>query len=423
VRRASALVLAVGLLSVVASHASADSRSDGVRRAVEYLVAAQESNGAFFRANEAAEETAAVVGALVAGGAESRNVDRALDYIGATGRSRTTRGAYTGRIVAGIVAGGRSPTDLNGYDYLAKLQSQYNADTGAFDEKFFGHLEAVNGLLAAKQKVPDKAIGWIRSNACSGGGFGDDAGCPNGANVDSTAWAIDVLVGSGRKTDPLVTQSRAFLLSVQHTDGGFGFTQDLSTSSDSTGLALSAIAALGEDARAGAWRQTDGDDPVGALLALQTKEGGFKFVASSKATGRATINALPGLAGVAYPVAAATPAPPTARPTSTPQASSKPKSTEKPASVAGTTTATGTAGPAVAVPSAAAGIDGSVTPIPMASAAPQVGEGEAAPFGVPAEESSDDRELFPSILVGLVAGGVAIGAGFGAYRLRARLKR
>ncbi len=381
------------------------------QRGAEWLSRQQHSNGAFENPDQAAEETASIVVAVVAGGGEQPVIEKALGYLAANGRAASVRGAYTGRIVAAIVAGGGDPSDHGGFDFVAKLRSQQRPD-GAYDDKFFGHLEAVNGLLAAKAAVPSGALASIRDSECSGGGFGDDYGCPNGANVDSTALAVDALIAA-KERDAVVTRARSYLLSAQHADGGFGFTE--ATSSDSTGLALSAIASLKEDAQATPWRQNDDDDPVSALLQLQTKSGAFRFVATGKANVRSTSNAVPGLAGVAYPVprravAAATP---------------KPARSPKPSAPGDSAGAGPIAPPGSPVPGLVAGngegappTSAATTPMPSASAL-----SHPAPFGGASEESADESDGLPRAVAATLLGAGIVGAGYGGFRWRRSIRR
>jgi hypothetical protein len=284
---------------------AADARTDAALRAARWIASQQKSNGAYFSSTERVDLVAETLAALVAGGGNGSTVDKAFAYMRNNGPDGATRGAYTGRIIAGIVAGGGDPRSFGGHDYVAVLNNQYDPSTGAYDtgqSSFFSNLVAANGELAATGSLPDRAIAYIEKNECGDGGFGYAIACEKGPDVDTTAWAIDVLVAAGRASDPAVGRARDILVAFERTDGGFGFTKDKTTSSDSTGLALSAVAALHENPTTGPWRQSDGDDPVHALLALQDGSGGFRFVAGSKPNGMSTTNALPGLAGIAYPV-------------------------------------------------------------------------------------------------------------------------
>lgn len=312
-KRIAAVLAAAIVATVPARDARAVSteRLNSAFRAAQWVVARQESNGAFFNQTQSAHQTAETLAAIVAGGVTGDPVAKGLGYISANGPAAATKGAFTGRIIAGIVAGGADPRAFGGVDYVATLDGQYNATTGAFDvSNFFANLLGANGALAARRALPAQAIAYLRANECAGGGFGFSNGCVE-PDTDTTALAVNVLVGAGLRTDSIVTRARSFLLSRQNPDGGFGFASSFPpTSGDSTGLGLALIAALGEEAQSHPWLQPDGDDPVRALLALQDSDGAFKF-SFSDVTGNAfsTVNAIPGMAGATFPIRPAPPPP------------------------------------------------------------------------------------------------------------------
>jgi hypothetical protein len=397
-RRLGAVAAIVVLVVLESDVRAAAPRIDAARRGAEWIASQQQEDGGFFASGQRVDQTADALVSFVAGRGAGATAPRALENIRRNGADGATRGAYTGRIIAAIVAGGEDPRSFGGTDYVAKLTAQYDAQTGRYDsENLFSNLQGANGMLASGERLPGKAIDAIYANACSGGGFGYENGCANGADVDTTAWAINVLVAAGRRSDAEVASARAFLLSAQQQDGGFGFTRDKPTSADSTGLVLSAIDALREKAIATPWRQDDGDDPVQALLPLQDEDGSFRFVASSrKGNALSTINAVPGLGGVAYPINRINP------------------STSRPAPAANTSgreqDGGGTTAP-MSSPSASPGASGSPSPTPA-----PIATDPTAPF---AATTSEDGGGVPTAAVwGGLAGvaGVTGGTVWWLYR-------
>ncbi len=268
---------------------------------------------------------------MIAGGHRGEGVRKAKAIISSRGATDTTRATYTGRIIAGLVAGGEDPDDFAGTDFVDILESQYDDATGAWEtgKDFFGNLEAANGWLAAGGDLDAAAVGFIEDNACSNGGFGFDSDCSRGSDVDTTAMVINVLVEAGGSDSATVRSAREWLVGAQRADGGFGFRPTIDTSADSTGLALAAIAALDEDPKSGVWAQRDGDHPVKALMRLQHDSGGFRTTARSKSPNPvSTKNAIPGLAGLSYPVREGLP--PKAVPTATPEKTQAPRETAEP---------------------------------------------------------------------------------------------
>lgn len=310
-----AAVLAAAVVATVPTdrvRAVSGERETSALRAAQWVVARQEANGAFFNPTQSAHQTAETLAAIIAGGASGDPVARALDYISANGQAAATKGAFTGRIIAGVVAAGEDPRAFGGVDYVAILDSQYDASTGAYDaSNFFANLLGANGAVAANGGLPAQAVAYLRANECAAGGFGFSNGCGE-ADTDTTALAVSVLVAAGFGSDPIVARARTFLSTRQNDDGGFGFAASFPpTSADSTGFGLVVIAALGEEAQAHPWLQVDGDDPVRALLALQDPSGGFKFSpADTEANAFSTVNAIPGMAGRPFPIHPAIPPPP-----------------------------------------------------------------------------------------------------------------
>ena len=168
---------------------------------------------------------------------------------------------------------------------------------------------ALVGEVAARGKAPEQAITYLRLGACPSGGFSSANGCTTNFDVDTTSFAICILVAHGGHPDD-VAAARTQLAAHRTADGGYGASPNATTTNaNSTGLALSAIAAMGEDPHAAPWTQGD-TDPVRALEALQTPSGGVKYAASSTGPdGYATTQATPGLAGAAYPLHGPPPAP------------------------------------------------------------------------------------------------------------------
>jgi hypothetical protein len=415
VRRTLVACSLVGVLASAfagyASRADANSRGDAARRGADWIAAEQADDGGFFGSGQRVDQTAETLAAMIAGGVTGRPVKRAVSYLRKHAADGATRGAYTGRIVAGLIAAGENPRAFADTDFVATLDDQYDESSGAFDtENLFTNLTGANGAVAAKKELPSKAIAYIADNACGDGGFGFENGCAEGPDVDTSAWVINVLAAAGHAGDTAVASAKSYLLSVQQSDGGFGFTKDKSTSADSTGLVLSAIEALGERTTKAPWRQDDGGDPVKALLQLQDASGGFRFIASSKSPNAlSTQNAVPGLAKVAYPIpkveATASPKPSSAasaqpsRPSPAPRASGAARPV--PGSGATSTATQASPGASGAATSGPSGRTITFTPQP------------SAPFGSASQPLSDETIPAPVLWAGL--GVVVAGAGAGTW--------
>lgn len=303
-RRAAALAASICVVLAAGAPSRAATGDEAARRGAAWIAARQAQDGGFFDPGAPAEATADAIAAVVAGGLRGPVVGRALGGLARTGAERArVRGAYAGRIVAGVVAGGADPRAHGGADLVAILRGHYDPITGAYDaDGIFADAQAALGVLAAGEALPERAITYLRASQCAGGGFGFRAGCVGGADVDTTALVAMVLAGAGLRADDATKRVRGYLLDAMNGERGFGFTAGTGTNANSTGLALSAIAALGDDPRARPWARA-GRDPLGALLALQLRSGGFRWTRDDRsANAYATVQAVPGAAGEAYPV-------------------------------------------------------------------------------------------------------------------------
>jgi prenyltransferase beta subunit len=421
--------IAVGLfavgLALSGSAAKAAARHDAAFDGASWLAHQQKSNGAFFSTTQKANDTAITLAALVAGGVGGEVVGNALDHIRRSGSARATRGGFTGQIIAGIVAGGADPEKFGGVDYVKRLRSQYK--NGAYDSsQLFDNLLGANGALAADEEIPSEAVDYIAKHECDGGGFGYDENCPRGPDADTTALAINVLTGAGDGGD-MIDRARDWVITQQHADGGWGFTKDLPTSTDSTALVLSAIEALGEDAASSPWRQGDGDDPVKAVLKLQDASGGFRFHSgAAKPNGLSTIYAVPGLAGVSYPVPEGDGAPP--RPPKTPKPTPAPTDAQEPGSEEAKDGASAKNDESASTPAPSASDGASPTPEATGSADAVVALTDQdpdtdAPFADSAAEPIALRDDGGALRTAMAVGGIAAGAGGIALGVRAIRRR
>jgi hypothetical protein len=292
--RARAAACAV-LVSAVPLWAGAAGEAPGaVARAATFLVEQQRADGSF-GAGGPADGVAEAVASLVAAGVAGPPVARGIAYVRAHGPARAgEKAAYAGRIALGLVAAGRDPRAFGGTDYVAAIEAGYDRITGSYDDSLYGNSLAALGLIAAGEALPERALTYIAANQCRDGGFSHQKGCLEPGDVDTTAMTICVLARAEPGGSP-IARARDWLWAAANDDGGFGLGANDPTNANSTGLALSAFAATDDDAPGGAVR---------ALLALQTSRGGFRYRADvAGANEYATVQALPGLAGEAYPIA------------------------------------------------------------------------------------------------------------------------
>lgn len=304
IRRVLAFGLTAVLVAAVGAGASAGSREGAAARGAEYIAERQESSGTFFSPDTDSDTTAEAVLALVAGGITGDPVDRAFEHIREHGPdSADERAGSAGRIALGVAAGAGDPRDFGGVDYSERIRGHYDETTGGYDTNLYANALALLGLAASRVEPPPEAIRYVRANQCADGGFSWAPGCAGAPDVDTTAHTLSALLAAGVPSDDLmVSRARDWLVRARNDEGGFGYTIGEPTNGNSTGVALSAIAALGEDPADAPWADERGN-PVDVLLSLQTASGGFKYLGSDDGPNDyTTVQAVPGAAGAAYPL-------------------------------------------------------------------------------------------------------------------------
>lgn len=377
IRRTAAAVSAASLAFAGASMgwhpaAAADPRPAAIN-AAGWLSGRQASDGSVPGPGARVDEVAEAAAAVAATGTQGDAVRQAMQLVASRGPAQATRGGQAGRLVAGIRASGQDARRLGGHDFVAHLQNFYDEATGRYDSQLFAHTLAVLGVAAAGEAVPEGAVRYLSVNQCRDGGFGHEPGCIQGADTDTTALVVAALIATGSKPgDSAVARARSWLVAARNAEGGFGDRAGAPTNANSTGLALSAIAALGERPDAAPW-PSGNSTAVEALLRLQSPDGGFRYRAGGQPDGYATVQAIPGLLGLAHPLPALA-APP----------GTQPRRSGGAAPAAGTAAASPSAGDAAAPPEAESGTPPSST---VDSASADAGDGDGG-----SGDRGDDRD-------------------------------
>ena len=290
------------------------SRSVALRKAIDWTSAQQQADGSFGGAGSTID---AILAIAAAGGAPQRFVSTGghtpLDYLATQVPTYPlSSAAAAGKLALGVAAAGGDPGDFAGLNLVVSMTTYYNPATGAFGTSTWDQALCMLGWSAAGEQVPLTATNYLTNvvNPLDGGWGYDPYGGAFGSDPDSTGLALQALAAAGVGHDNATVQGGlAYLRAVQNDDGGFpGFFG--TTSPNSTGLALQGLAAYGEYPRSLRWTKvmTDGSssrlmqhNPMDALLALQTAEGGFPGF-SGPNDPMATYQAIPGIAGRAFPL-------------------------------------------------------------------------------------------------------------------------
>ena len=321
----------------------------------------------------------ALAAAGVGGDAFDALVSHFQSNVNAYAGPGTPDGDSPGRLAILImiaVADGSDPIAFGGTNLVERLLATkdefepglFGAQDPSFDGAYRQGL-SLDGLVAAGVAPPSDAVDWLENQQCADAGwtpYRADVTQPCVAaseDTNSTALAAEGLAAAGGTPpagDPL-----DWLADAQNGEGGFGFTPDAQTDANSTGLVLRSIIAGAEDPTAGRWAD-DTPSPFAALLALQigcegaeSDRGAFDYQRpvdpefGPSLRPFATAQAVPGAAGVSFPMGARTLS--TAEPVVACQTAPAPTTTTTAAPSAGATAVTTTTVPAPAPPLAHAG--------------------------------------------------------------------
>lgn len=291
----AAATLALGL---TLAPARADAAVD---RAATWLASQQQTNGAFGSDSSPADATAEAIATLRSAGVIGRTIELGLSHLEANGPARAkAQAAYAARIILGLVAADQNPRAFRGTDYVTILRGFEDPVTGRHGGNLFA--EAIVGLarIAVGLEISDRTLAVLRASQCGSGGYGYEIGCAGKPDVDTTSLIVTLYVHVRvPANDASLADAVAWLRAQQDDRGAFPFSAGQSVNANSTGLAASAIAALGPR-----WTGR----PAGSSLEQFVDEttGGYRYQRDGlKPNLYATIQAIPGAFGMAYPLAGA----------------------------------------------------------------------------------------------------------------------
>ncbi len=212
-----------------------------------------------------------------------------------------------GMLAVSVVAANAAPSNFASADWTAALQATFNPATGAYSSTALsgwtsGAASSVNqvwsmlGLAAAQVSVPSEAVDFLLSLQETDGGWGYGFG----GDTDMTGLALQALMASGHITPAhtAIVDALNFLRAQQDDQGSWGyvFGDTYTASPDSTASVIQALVALGYTPATETWRVSGGGNPHTALAAMQAADGSF----SANALG--TAHALAGLAEAPLPL-------------------------------------------------------------------------------------------------------------------------
>jgi prenyltransferase beta subunit len=312
--RFAVMIIALVVLLVSALPALADADITG---ALEYLQSQQNADGGFgsgFSPDSTVGSTADTLLALVAAGANPATFEQGgntpLTYLAANASSASTAGDLSKLILAAIAAG-ENPRQFGGVDSVAKLEALTGEDAkiGGEMDTFVAHTLAVLALASAQRPIPAGAVDYIKMAQQENGSWAWDGSAATAGDTNTTAFAVQALLAAGEAADgDAVSNALAYYKGIQNDDGGWPYQNpsDYGTATDanSTAVTIQVIVAAGQDPIGPDWATDGGGTPVSALEALQNESGAFAWQAAMPDDNLlATVQALPALAGKAFPLA------------------------------------------------------------------------------------------------------------------------
>jgi hypothetical protein len=204
--------------------------------------------------------------------------------------------------VAAVAAGGcRTTRSLQPSAYFTATA---DAADGVYAPDSGFNAWGILGTLALSQTAPVSAVTALAAQQQPNGGWEWQPGF--GADTNTTAVAVQTLVAAGYPvTSTEVVSGLAFLKGSQVAGGGIVYDPTMPENGadvNSTAYALMALNAAGEDASGEVWA-AEGATPVDFLLSLQLPDGSFEWQAGTGPNLLATAQAATALLGKSYPPA------------------------------------------------------------------------------------------------------------------------
>jgi hypothetical protein len=288
-----------------------------ITAALDYLQSQQNADGGFgsgFSPGSTLGATTPVVLAIIAAGGDLATFDQdgntPLTYLEANASSAASAGDLA-KLILATIAAGENPRNFGGVDSVAKLESLIDAGgrIGGEADTFISHTLAVLALASAERPISTEAVDYIINAQQENGSWAWDGSAETAGDTNTTAFALQALAAAGE--DPagdVVGNALAYYKGIQNEDGGWPYQNPseygTATDANSTAVIIQAIIAAGQDPAGATWTPEGGSTPIAALEALQNPSGAFAWQATMPDDNLlATIQALPALAGKAFPLA------------------------------------------------------------------------------------------------------------------------
>lgn len=289
------------------------------QRALAWLRTQQASDGSFGSTGQ----TVDAVYAVVAGGEDpatwTASAGSLMGYLAAQADPFSqSSAAAAGKLTLALLAAqpDRPPNNFGGVNVGGRVFDSYTLATGQFGSSVIDQAYGLLGYAAQYGPGSGPARARLAQLQLPNGGWEFASGF--GADTNTTALAIQALAAAGEPQDaPTIQRALRYLRSQQNPDAGFpyqvpcGYPGCDTSDANSTAYVVQALTALGEDADGWAWTRhltatntisLTAHTPLDTLLALQSDDGGFAGFSGPNDL-YATLQAVPGVAERPQPMA------------------------------------------------------------------------------------------------------------------------
>lgn len=296
---------------------SESTASTHVSAASSWLRAQQDASGGFpgFDGTVDAGTTTDAAMALFAAQTDDPDAAVALEsavaYLEQEGDSYAASGAgQAAKVALAAIAGGRNPRDFGGDNLLEAMHAVptttvENPIPDIYGDDLYDHALVLLAMAAMQEPIPDEAIAAIRDTQAGNGGWAFDGSTEDSAaDSNTTALMLQALVAAGLGDDEMVSIGIEYLHTLQLPDGSgfaYGPADPMVADANSTALVVQALIAAGEDPASPDW-----GNAALSLVKFQLPDGSLRYLPTDDASNLlATLQAIPAMAGIPLPVAAA----------------------------------------------------------------------------------------------------------------------
>lgn len=197
------------------------------------------------------------------------------------------------KLVIGLVAVGEDPHDFAGSNPIVVVEAGQDSESGIYGSGLYDHAYALMALASVESDIPATAYEVLTSTQTENGGWSFDASNdPTMADSNTTAMIIQALVATGNGDHETMDGALEFLNSTI-TDEGAAYAPSADADANSTGVVLQALIAVGADTTT----------LEAALPGFMNADGSFFYQAADPTPNLfSSVQAIPALAGEAFPL-------------------------------------------------------------------------------------------------------------------------